>query len=213
LCIWQQNLNTSLVVQHSLLNSPIAQDWDIVALQEPHINSLKNSILSPYFHAVYPTTHFSKPDLTSHAITLVSKSFDTNSWQQIMFPSLDVMVIQLQGLFGQCTIFNIYNNCLLTDTQEALALFLEQELMNLHPSAVINWAIVTSANDHMIWLRDFNRHNPLWDEDSNTQLFTNQYLNTAQPLLDILADYGMVLALPKSLPTLQSSSSKNDTSH
>ncbi|KAG2073314.1 hypothetical protein BDR04DRAFT_1011137 [Suillus decipiens] len=56
ICVWQQNLNMSLRVQHSLLNSPIAWDWDIVALQEPHINSLKNSISSPYFHTVYPTT-------------------------------------------------------------------------------------------------------------------------------------------------------------
>ncbi|KAG1720129.1 uncharacterized protein EDB91DRAFT_1023216, partial [Suillus paluster] len=52
--VWQQNLNASLTAQHSLLNSPIACDWDIVALQEPHINSLKNTVSSPYFHAIYP---------------------------------------------------------------------------------------------------------------------------------------------------------------
>ncbi|KAG2073313.1 hypothetical protein BDR04DRAFT_1011002, partial [Suillus decipiens] len=100
-----------------------------------------------------------------------------------------------------CTIFNIYNDCLLTDTQEALASFLECRLANLCPS----------THDHMIWLGDFNRHHLLWDEDYNTQLFTNQYLNAAQPLLDLLADYGMVLTLPKGLPMLQSSSSKNWT--
>ncbi|KAG2037954.1 hypothetical protein BDR03DRAFT_862807 [Suillus americanus] len=54
--IWQQNLNASLVMQHSLLNSPIAHNWDIVAIQESYINSMKNTILSSYFHAVYPTT-------------------------------------------------------------------------------------------------------------------------------------------------------------
>ncbi|KAJ8589707.1 hypothetical protein M405DRAFT_700139, partial [Rhizopogon salebrosus TDB-379] len=63
----------------------------------------------------------------------------------------------------------------------------------------------------MIWLGDFNRHHPLWDEDRNTQLFTNQYLDAAQPLLDLIADYGMIMTLPKGLPTLQSTSSKNWT--
>ncbi|KAJ8589708.1 hypothetical protein M405DRAFT_693199, partial [Rhizopogon salebrosus TDB-379] len=108
--IWQQNLNTSLIAQHSLLNSPIARNWDIVALQEPHISSMKNTISSPYFHTVYPTTRFSSPELTSRAVTLISKSFNTNSWQQLAFPSPDVVVIQLCGPFGRCTIFNIYND-------------------------------------------------------------------------------------------------------
>ncbi|KAG1784833.1 uncharacterized protein HD556DRAFT_1231849, partial [Suillus plorans] len=108
--IWQQNLNTSLIAQHSLLNSPIARDWDILALQEPHINRTKNTISSPYFHAVYPTTRFSSPELTSRAVTLISKTLDTNSWQQIPFPSPDVVVTQFRGPFGRCTIFNIYND-------------------------------------------------------------------------------------------------------
>jgi len=148
--VWQQNLNASLLAQHSLLNSPIAHDWDIVALQEPHINSMKNTISSLYFHAVYPTTRFSAPNLTSRAITQISKSFDTNSWQQIAFPSPDVVVIQFKGPFGHCTLFNIYNDCLLTSTQDSLAAFLESEIANLRPS----------TDNHMIWLGDFNRHHP-----------------------------------------------------
>ncbi|KIK75161.1 hypothetical protein PAXRUDRAFT_173568 [Paxillus rubicundulus Ve08.2h10] len=43
--IWQQNLNTSPLAQHSLLtSSPIAKDWDIIALQEPSINTIRNTI-------------------------------------------------------------------------------------------------------------------------------------------------------------------------
>jgi len=67
------------------------------------------------------------------------------------------------------------------------------------------------ADNHMIWLGDFNRHHPLWDEDRNTQLFTSHYLNAAQPLLNLIADYGMIMMLPKGFPTFQSSSSKNWT--
>jgi ribonuclease HI len=112
-----------------------------------------------------------------------------------------VVVIQFIGQFGHCTILNIYNDCIRTTTQETLATFLEREIARLRPT----------ADDHMIWTGDFNRHHPLWDEDRNTQLFTNTYLNAAQPLLDLIADYGMIMMLPKGLPTLQSSSSKNWT--
>ncbi|KAG1795228.1 uncharacterized protein BJ212DRAFT_1253026, partial [Suillus subaureus] len=80
----------------------------VVALQEPHINILKNTISSPYFYAIYVTTRFSAPNLTSHTVTLVSKAFNTNSWQQITFLSPDVVVIQFRGPFRRCTLFNIY---------------------------------------------------------------------------------------------------------
>ncbi|KAG2064714.1 hypothetical protein BDR04DRAFT_1034532 [Suillus decipiens] len=125
LYIWQQNLNSFLTAHHSLLNSPIANKWDIIALQEPHINYMKNTISSPYFHAVYPTSHFTAPETTSCTVTLISKAFDTKSWQQIPFPSPDVIVIQFLGPFGCCTVFNIYNDCNQTKTQEALSTFLE----------------------------------------------------------------------------------------
>ncbi|KIJ11402.1 hypothetical protein PAXINDRAFT_27822, partial [Paxillus involutus ATCC 200175] len=52
--IWQQNLNTSRIVQLSLLNSRVAKDWDIVALQEPYINPMKNTTSTRRFHVVYP---------------------------------------------------------------------------------------------------------------------------------------------------------------
>lgn len=41
--------------------------------------------------------------------------------------------------------------------------FLVREAAHLRPM----------ADDHMIWLGNFNRHHPLWDEDHNTHLFTN----------------------------------------
>ena len=199
--IWQQNLNTSPIAQHSLLNGPIANDWDILAIQEPHINPMKNTISSSHFHAVYPTTRFTSPHLISRAVTLVNKSLNTNAWQQIPFPSPDVVIIQLRGTFGRCTIFNIYNDCTSKRTEEQLSSFLETKIARIRPS----------ADDHMLWLGDFNRHHPLWDEDRNTQLFTNQYLDAAQPLIDLIADYGMIMTLPKGLPTLQASRSKNWT--
>jgi hypothetical protein len=86
-----------------------------------------------------------------------------------------------------------------TKTQETPTAFIKREITRLRPS----------ADDHMILLGDFHQHHPLWDEDRNTQLSTNHYPNAVQTLLNLIADYWIIVMLPKGLPILQSSSSKN----
>ncbi|KAG1786572.1 uncharacterized protein HD556DRAFT_1248132, partial [Suillus plorans] len=108
--IWQQNLNTSLVAQESLLNSPDILDWDILILQEPHINFLRNTRANHRWHVIYPTNHYTNPQQRTRAVTLIKASLDTNMWQQLSFPSSDVVLVQLNGTYGKCTIFNIYND-------------------------------------------------------------------------------------------------------
>ncbi|KAJ8582675.1 hypothetical protein M405DRAFT_699450, partial [Rhizopogon salebrosus TDB-379] len=108
--IWQQNLNTSLTAQESLLNSPEISQWDILAIQEPHINFLRNTRANHHWHVLYPTHHLTHPQQRSRAVTLVRSQLDTNTWKQIPFPSSDVVIIQLTGTYGNCTIFNIYND-------------------------------------------------------------------------------------------------------
>ncbi|KIK34632.1 hypothetical protein CY34DRAFT_59233, partial [Suillus luteus UH-Slu-Lm8-n1] len=64
-----------------------------------------------HWHVLYPSLHYTHPQRKTHAVTLVSASLDTNSWKQLSFPSPDVVVIQLSGPYGNCTVFNIYNDC------------------------------------------------------------------------------------------------------
>ncbi|KAI5985865.1 hypothetical protein EDD15DRAFT_2175512, partial [Pisolithus albus] len=52
--IWQQNLNRSRTTQHSLLHGPHARNWNVYALQEPHIRPNKSTISTPKFYMVYP---------------------------------------------------------------------------------------------------------------------------------------------------------------
>jgi hypothetical protein len=63
----------------------------------------------------------------------------------------------------------------------------------------------------MLWIGDFNCHHLLWEEERNLHLLTERYLNAAEPLLHLLAEYGMQQALPKDMPTLQSLATKNWT--
>ncbi|KIK32793.1 hypothetical protein CY34DRAFT_38340, partial [Suillus luteus UH-Slu-Lm8-n1] len=51
--IWQQNLNTSMVAQASLLNNASISDWDIITIQEPHINFLRNTSANHKWRVLY----------------------------------------------------------------------------------------------------------------------------------------------------------------
>ncbi|KAG2036495.1 hypothetical protein BDR03DRAFT_866047, partial [Suillus americanus] len=108
--IWQQNLNTSMTAQASLLNSNSATDWDIMVIQEPYINFLCNTCTNHKWHVLYSSNHYTHPQQCTRMITLVNTSLDSNSWKQVSFPSSDIVITQFSGPYGHCTIFNIYND-------------------------------------------------------------------------------------------------------
>ena len=198
--IWQQNLNTSHTAQLTLLNSPISDDWDILALQEPALNTLGNTRASTHWRVVYPDRKYTHGE-TPRTVTLVNSKISTNAWRQIPFPSRDVVIIQLDTSSGKCTIVNVYNDNNHNNTIEELERFLDANIQDLRPS----------NEDHMVWLGDFNRHHPRWDEDCNNHLFTPAALEVSGKLLGLIADHGMTQILPKDIPTLQSSSTRNWT--
>ncbi|EUC67567.1 reverse transcriptase from transposon X-element protein, putative, partial [Rhizoctonia solani AG-3 Rhs1AP] len=72
-------------------------------------------------------------------------------------------------------------------------------------------SLLRAHRGHVILLGDFNCHHPDWDEARNAHLFTSAALDLAQPLLDITHDLSLTMALPRDIPTLQSTSSKNYT--
>ena len=198
--IWQQNLNTSHIAQLTLTNTLRPLDWDIIALQEPAINKIGNTRANSHWRVVYPTTKYSN-GAKPRAVMLINSNISTNAWRQIDFPSADVVIIQVTTLQGLCTILNIYNDCKHDNTIAALEQYLTSNIATIRPD----------PQDHMIWLGDFNRHHPLWDDSSNSHLFTLPALTASQKLIDLLADYGLTQILPRNKPTLQSSSTKNWT--
>ncbi|KAG1789616.1 uncharacterized protein HD556DRAFT_1232777, partial [Suillus plorans] len=93
------------------MNSRDITNHDLLIIQEPYINFLRNTRASHRWHVLYPTNHLTHPQERSRAITFVNTSLDTNTWRQIPFPSSDVVIVQMTGDFGACTIVNIYNDC------------------------------------------------------------------------------------------------------
>ncbi|KAG1788582.1 uncharacterized protein HD556DRAFT_1245023, partial [Suillus plorans] len=106
------------------MNSPDITNQDLLIIQEPYINFLRNTRASHRWHVLYPTNHFTCPQERSRAITFINSSLDTNTWKQIFFPSSDIVIVQISGEFGNCTILNIYNDCTHQNTLIALEEYL-----------------------------------------------------------------------------------------
>ena len=191
--IWQQNVNKSSTCQHDLISSAALarRGVDIVALQEPAISKFGTSIASREWAPIYPTTHSADPH-NSRSLLLIRSNILTEQWKQIDFPSGDVTIVQLSGSWGELTIFNVYNDCEKNDTVTQLEAFTQR---------------VTSSgrsNENakpVLWLGDFNRHHPHWDNPTDTRLFTRTAMDNAELLISAVASLGLDLALPPGIPT------------
>ena len=206
LAIWQQNLNKSPNCQHGLISSGrlAKHNIDIIALQEPSINFLSKTIASRDWVPLYPSTHEKQPEKT-RSVILVRSDILTESWEQLDFPSGDVTALRIKESWGTLTIFNIYNDCEHDDTLEALTLYHRQHNRNILGTET------TRHEHHVIWLGDFNRHHPYWDNPEDNRLFTKSAREAAEQLLKAIADIGMDMALAKGIPTHQHNATKKWT--
>ena len=109
--------NRSSTCQHSLISSValVKRGINIVALQEPSINSFGTAIAAQEWIPVYPSTHNVEPTKT-RSLILIRSNILTDQWRQVDFPSGDVTIISIQGSWGKLMLYNIYNNCIKNDT-------------------------------------------------------------------------------------------------
>ena len=174
----------------------------LIALQEPTINPFNLTIASRDWMPIYPSVHGNTPNRT-RAITLIRSNISTDSWTQLDFPSSDVTVIQLKGTWGKITIFNTYNDCDNNDTIKLLSSYYSRNRVQLEHA--------DTGAAHIIWLGEFNRHHPLWDDPNDDRLFTPDAVSAAEELTEAIADAGLELALPSGTPTHQHNVTKSWT--
>jgi ribonuclease HI len=165
---------------------------DIIALQEPALNAFNLTVASRDWITIYPTTHREVPEKT-RSIILIRSQISTDIWNQLDFPSSDVTAIQLNGTWGKLTLLNIYNDGNNNDTIQLLTKFHRE-----NKGAPLT---ETKGSAHTLWIGDFNRHHPHWDDPSDTRLFTKEALKAAEILIDAVAEAGLDLALPSRTPT------------
>ena len=168
--IWQQNVNKSPSCQHDLLgnNQLIRSGTSIIALQEPAVNFMNRSIASKDWFPIYPTTHPLSPDKT-RSLMLINVSINPDSWEQVDIPSGDITAVIIRGTESDLLLYNIYNDG--NNDTSLNALTTAHDIVVATPSA---------KRRHIIWLGDFNRHHPVWDNANNTRLFTEEALASAE---------------------------------
>ena len=191
--ILQINLNKSSSAHLDILNNTFSGQWDIVLLQEPHITHFGNSRTPSAFHLISPTSRATL-DTPLRSIIWISSRMKTSSWKTINVPgSNNITAVQISGAFGCVSIFNIYNDGNHNDTLTTLTDYMTTNKSSLYDN----------DNDFILWCGDFNRHHPSWDSDEDERLFTPNTLRNADILINHLANWNMVMALPKGIPTLE----------
>jgi len=165
---------------------------DVIALQEPAIVNASHSIAARDWISVYPTPHLSNPEKT-RSLMLIQAEISTDSWNQLDFPSSDVTVVQFLGEWGKLTIFNIYNEGANNSTINLLMKYQRDNHQKLEHCQ--------TGNARQIWLGDFNRHHPYWDDPNDLRLFTDVAITAAESLIEAVANAGLDLVLPRGTPT------------
>ncbi|KAF8231223.1 hypothetical protein L208DRAFT_1104425, partial [Tricholoma matsutake] len=94
-----------------VLNSACPEDWDIIALQEPFLDSISNTKASPYWRVLYPTDHHKDSSDCSCSILLIKTNLSTDVYTPLDIPCNDITVVCFSGEFSHLSILNIYNDC------------------------------------------------------------------------------------------------------
>ena len=199
--ICQLNVNKSNTAQSAFLHD--ITDFDVVALQEPHIDFLKNTCASYNWKVIYPTNHKDNEAMT-RSIIMINTRRSTNTWTPLAVNSPDIAAVSLRTSTGIIHIYSVYNPQDSDDAQTALA--------RLTRTALCEETDGDTRDHHILWLGDFNWHHPLWDDERNRHLFTNANLDRSERLITLLSTFDMHMLLPPSLPTLEAHRTKNYTS-
>src|ERR1700690_2137401 len=168
--IWQQNLNRSSDAQLDLLHQLWPDKYNIAVTQEPHINYLGNAQATPHWITVYPNGHLDRHQKTRALIMMNRLTILSNAWTQLDIDSPDVVGVQIAGEQGTLRIINIYNDCTHDKSMEAVEKYM---------TAARRQQGGERTPIKYVWMGDFNRHSPMWDDGRNVHLFTTQNLEAA----------------------------------
>lgn len=210
--IYNHNINGSDWYQHALTN--MLNEYDIMTLQEPHVNFMRNTIATRRWDVVYPDGKYLDPpksnntrnrtksgktkDVRMRSVILVSKRLASGSWEPLSIKhSWDITGIKVTCGNDKYFIFSVYNDCERKNTRtvQQLSAFCETH------EEISSARATDDPNTHIIWIGDFNRHDPMWDSLDNCDLFTNEEAEGTQPLLEAAADLDLYQILPKGTTT------------
>jgi len=141
---------------------------------------------------IYPSMYTNNPEITQSLI-LIHLQISTDSWPQLNFLLGDITVIQITSAWGKLMLFNIYNNGKHNNTIKLLTKYHKDNQSNIRHN--------TSGNTHTVWMGDFNRHHPYWDDPGNDRLFTKEAMLAVEILIKAMAETGLELVLLQGILT------------
>ena len=150
--IWQQNVHKSKTAQTYVINTANPKDWDVIALQEPWIDSFGNSCSSQYWRVIYPANFYNEDQSWVRSILLINTNISTDCYTILLIKHSDVTAMHFKGDNGFLSVFNVYNEITNNDTPKALDNYY----------SLNECLICPKATNCVIWLGDFNRHHPIW---------------------------------------------------
>ena len=81
----------------------------LITLQEPVLSRGRLMIASRDWITIYLSNHTDNP-MKSRSIMLIRANVNSESWNQLEFPSSNITVTQITGQWGKIMIFNVYND-------------------------------------------------------------------------------------------------------
>src|ERR1700761_4907557 len=84
--IFQINLNKSEKAHLELMNKRLSHKYEIILIQEPHVNIFNNIRTPTNFRSVYPNNRFQNED-PIRSVIWVNKNIDTSNWVSLDIPN------------------------------------------------------------------------------------------------------------------------------
>jgi hypothetical protein len=197
--IWQQNVAKSSIAQHDVLAKANPGEWDIIALQEPYLDHLGLTHANPHWNVLYPSNKNLENQKRFRSIILTNTNIASSQIQQISLQCSDITAIRITTPTRSLLLFNIYNDNTNNDTINTLAN--EWELRENE------WSTLPATE--ILVLGDFNRHHSTWETRRNAHLSSPDCL--LNPLLDLIVNMRLEMALPRDIPTLEARNTGNWT--
>src|SRR3984893_10910317 len=105
--IWQQNTHKSQTAQDYILNTARPEDWDILALQEPWIDTLEKSHATQYWRIIYPVNYYEEGRSRVRSILLINTNINTDSYTVLLIPHSDITSVRFTSANGSLTVINV----------------------------------------------------------------------------------------------------------
>ena len=104
----QQNTNKSLTAVLDLLHKCPSADYDVISIQEPYVDFLRNTRENNKWITVYPKSYYIDKTKRTRAMILISKGIAMDKWEVVDVNSPNVTRIRIRTESAQVATYNMY---------------------------------------------------------------------------------------------------------